>query len=282
MIKGSCMGTVDVYRITDKLDDSTLDAVAMRLEARGKHPRFIEMMNEYLTVMRIDSAASVLDLGCGTGVVSRAIARRKGFAGRVTGIDRSPYLTMAATRFAAAEGIGKVVEFRTGDSQSLNLPGSAFDAVVAHTLISHVEDPRAALKEIARIVKPGGMVGIFDGDYASLTYGGAEDPAKAKAMDEAIINAMVTNPRVMRDMPGLLREADLVLEASFAYVVADIGKADFFAPGLQSMLRLLPTAGAMSEGEARAWVDAMMRRSDEGIYFGATNFYSYVATRRPA
>jgi len=93
---------------------------------------------------------------------------------------------------------------------------------------------------------------------------------------------MVTNPRVMREMPRLLREAELVLEASFAHVVADIGKADFFAPGLQSMLRLLPTAGAMSESEARAWVDAMMRRSDEGIYFGATNFYSYVATRRAA
>jgi SAM-dependent methyltransferase len=275
------MGTVDVYRITNKLDDSTLDAVAMRLEARGKHPRFIAMMNEYLTAMRIDSAATVLDLGCGTGVVSRAIVKRKGFAGRVTGIDRSPYLTMAATRLAAAEGIGNVVEFCSGDSHSLNLPGSEFDAVVAHTLISHVEDPRAALREVARIVKPGGKVGIFDGDYATLTYGGAEDPAKAKAMDEAIINAMVTNPRVMRDMPELLREADLVLEASFAHVVADIGKADFFAPGLQSMLRLLPTAGAMSESEARAWVDAMMRRSDAGIYFGATNFYSYVAMRAP-
>jgi ubiquinone/menaquinone biosynthesis C-methylase UbiE len=273
------MATVDVYRITDQLDDPTLAAVAARLEARGKHPRFIEMMHEYLEAMGIDSAASVLDLGCGTGVASRAIAHRKGFAGRVTGIDRSPYLTAAAKRFATDEGVTGRVEFRTGDSQSLKLPDAAFDAVVAHTLISHVEDPRAVMREIARIVRPGGRIGIFDGDYASLTYG-TDDPAQGKATDELIVNALVTNPRVMREMPQLLKDAGLVLEAAFAHVVADIGKADFFAPGLQSLLRVLPRSGAMSESEARGWVNAMLRRSEEGTYFGASNFYSYVAKRR--
>ncbi len=52
------MGTVDVYRITDELDHPTLDVLATRLEARGKHPRFIEMMQQYLGAMRIDSAAT--------------------------------------------------------------------------------------------------------------------------------------------------------------------------------------------------------------------------------
>ena len=273
------MATVDVYRITDQLDDPTLDAVAARLEARGKHPRFIAMMQEYLGAMEIDSAATVLDLGCGTGVASRGIAQRKAFAGRVTGIDRSAYLTAAAKRFAVEEGVENVVEFRTGDSQSLSLPDAAFDAVIAHTLISHVEDPVAVMREMARIVKPGGRIGIFDGDYASLTYG-TTDPGKGKATDEMIINALVTNPRVMREMPGLLKGAGLVLEASFAHVVADIGRADFFAPGLQSLVRVLPKSGAMSASEARAWVNAMLKQSDEGTYFGATNFYSYVARPR--
>jgi len=81
------MGTVDVYRITDELDDATLDVLVTRLEVRGKHPRFGQMMREYFDAMAIDSAGSVLDLGCGTGVASRAIARRAGFSGRVTGID---------------------------------------------------------------------------------------------------------------------------------------------------------------------------------------------------
>jgi SAM-dependent methyltransferase len=272
------MAIVDPYRITNQLDDPTLDALVTRLEARGKHPRFIEMMQQYLDAMDIDAAASVIDLGCGTGVAARTIARRRGFAGRVTGIDRSPYLAATATRLARTEGSGGKVEFVSGDSHSLNLPDAAFDAVVAHTLITHVENQVEVMREIARIVKPGGKVAIFDGDYATLTFGSA-DPATAKATDEMIIDALITNPRAVRGMPRLLREVGLVLTASFANVVADIGKADFFAPGVQSLVKLLPKSGAMTEAEAQALVDAVMKQSDEGTYFAATNFYSFVATR---
>jgi ubiquinone/menaquinone biosynthesis C-methylase UbiE len=273
------MGTVDVYRITDRLDDPTLEVLVTRLESRGKHQRFTAMMHEYFDAMNIDSARAVLDLGCGTGVAARAIARRKGFTGRITGIDVSPYLIAAAKRLAEGKGVAGAVEFRTGDSRTLNLPEASFDAVVAHTLVSHVQDPLTVLREIVRIVKPGGTVGIFDGDYASLTFG-SDDPAKGKADDETIINAIVTNPRVMRQMPQLLREAGLELDASFSYVVADIGKADFWAPAIQSFLRLLPKAGAMTERGAQAWADDMLKRSDQGVFFGASNYYSYVARRR--
>ena len=271
--------TLDMYGITDKLDDTTLGILVARLESRGKHPRFTAMMNEYFAAMRIQSAKTVLDLGCGTGVAARAIAIQEGFAGHVTGVDVSPYLTAAAEDLATKEGIANTVTFRTGDSQRLDLPDSSFDAVVAHTLISHVPDPFTVLKEIVRVVKPGGTVGIFDGDYASMSFG-SDDPEKGKADDEMIIKAIVTNSRVMRQMPQLLHEAGLALTTSFSYVIADIGKADFWESAIQSFVRLLPKAGAMSEIEARAWADTMFNRSAHGVFFGACNYYSFVATRR--
>ena len=70
------MKTIDVYRSTNELDDATLDVMVTRLESRGKHPRFVEMMRDYLDAMEIDSADSVLDLGGGTGVAARAIQAR--------------------------------------------------------------------------------------------------------------------------------------------------------------------------------------------------------------
>lgn len=273
------MTTADVYRITDQLDDVTLAALVTRLEARGKHPRFAAMMNDYFSTMRIYTASRVLDLGCGTGVAARAVASAPSFSGRVTGIDVSPYLVEEARRLAAHEGLGEKVVFHVGDSQQLGLPDQSFDAGIAHTLVSHVPDPLAVLKELRRVVRPGGLIGIFDGDYASLTFG-ASDPARGKADDETIINAIVTNSRVMRQMPQLLRDAGLDLTASHAYIVADIGKADFWAPAIQSFVRILPKAGAMSDTAARMWVDAMVKRSEEGIFFGASNYYGFVATRR--
>jgi SAM-dependent methyltransferase len=272
------MQSSDPYAVTNKLDDSLLQVVATRLEARGKHPVFEKMLHDYLDAMQIDRAETVLDMGCGTGVAARAIARRPGFSGRVLGIDLSPALAQKAAQLAADEGLGGRVEFRPGDSRKLDIADAGFDAVVAHTLLSHVDDPLAVVKEAARIVRPAGTVGIFDGDYASVTFGHA-DPAKGKANDEAVIGGVVTSPRVMRQMPRLLRAAGLQLVASFPYVLAEVGKADFWIPAIESCRRLLPKSGAMSEQGANAWADSLLGDSAAGIFFGASNYYGYVARR---
>jgi ubiquinone/menaquinone biosynthesis C-methylase UbiE len=273
------MKSIDPYAVTDRLDDSLLQVIVTRLEARGKHPQFERMLRDYLDAMQIDTAKTVLDIGCGTGVAARAIARRRGFSGRVLGIDLSPALAQTATQLAAAEGLNNRVEFRPGDSRKLDLADGAFDAVVAHTLLSHVDDPLAVVREAVRLVRPGGMIGIFDGDYASMTFGHA-DPAQGKAYDDAIVSAIVTSPRVMRQMPRLLQAAGLQLVASFPYILAEVGKADFWVPAIESLRRLAPKSGAMTEQEANIWADGLCTDSVDGVFFGASNFYGYVA-RRP-
>ena len=269
----------DPYAVTDKLDDSLLQVIVTRLETRGKHPSFERMLNEYLDAMQIDTAETVLDIGCGTGVAARAIARRPGFTGRVLGIDLSEALARTATQLAVGEGLDDRTEFRAGDSRELELADGAFDAMVAHTLLSHVDDPMVVIREAARLVRPGGMIGIFDGDYASMTFGHA-DPAKGKAYDNAVVSGVVTSPRVMRQMPRLLKAAGLQLVASFPYVLAEVGQADFWAPAIESFRRLLPKSGVMTEQETDACAEGLRSDSVEGIFFGASNFYGYVA-RRP-
>jgi ubiquinone/menaquinone biosynthesis C-methylase UbiE len=99
------MSTMDVFGMTDKLDETMLDVMVTRLEVRGRHPVFSKMLQDYLEAMAIDSATTVLDMGCGTGVAARAIALWAGFSGKVVGIDLSAYLTAAATRLAAEAGV---------------------------------------------------------------------------------------------------------------------------------------------------------------------------------
>lgn len=273
------MDTNDVYGMTDKLEDTVLDAIATRLEVRGKHPFFMGALKEYLNIMQISSAKTVLDIGCGTGVATRVIAQTPGFSGKVTGIDLSTYLIKAANNLAKEEGLEGIVEFQSGDSQQLDIPDKSYDAVVLHTLVSHVADPVAVINEAARIVKPGGMVGIFDGDYATMTFG-HEDLEQSKVFDDMISRALFTNPRIMRQMPRLIPDSGLDLVASFPYAIADIGKADFFMGAIESFRKLLPKAGVMSVEMAATWADMQMKDSDDGIFFGASNFYSYVAQRR--
>lgn len=271
------MATIDVYRVTDKLDQGTIDVLVARLEARARHPRFAQILSEYLDAMAIDQAGLVLELGCGTGVVARTIAQRTGFSGKVIGVDRSAQLASAATQLAKECNLQDKTTFSSGDSQRLDFADGTFDAVVAHTLLSHVESPRAVLTEAARVLKPRGRLAVFDGDYASLTFGG--DDSLGKADDETIINAIVTNPRVMRQLPEFLTEAGFLLDVASPHVIADIGRADFWEPMLTSLLRLLPTAGAMTEDAASQWVARMRQRSDQGNFFGASNYYTYIATK---
>jgi ubiquinone/menaquinone biosynthesis C-methylase UbiE len=269
----------DPYSMTDQLDGAMLQVIVDRLEARGRHPVFEEMLQKYLTAMNIDSAKTVLDLGCGTGVAARSIARRAGFVGRVTGIDLGPGLIDVARRLSQDEGLGAKIDYRVGDTRSLDVADASFDALVAHTLLSHVADPAATIREAARVVRPGGMLGLCDGDFASLNFA-TPDVEAGKSADEKIIAAIFTNARVMRQMPRLLRATGLELVSFHPFVIADAGAADFWAPAINSFRKLAPQGGTMSASEAEAWADAQMQYSAAGEFFAACNHYAYVA-RKP-
>jgi ubiquinone/menaquinone biosynthesis C-methylase UbiE len=270
---------LDPFRITDKLEDALLDVMVSRLEVRGNHWFFQKVLGEYLDAMDIDSASTVLDIGCGTGVAARTIARRANFSGRVTGIDLSPYLVEAAKRLADEEGLGDLVEFRSRDTRDLDIPDGRFDAVVAHTLVSHVKEALTVLKEAGRLVKPGGLIAVFDGDYASMTFA-LDDPVQSKRHDEALIKAVVTSPRVMQQMPRIIQQAGLEMVRTFPYIMAEVGKGNFWLSAIDSFEKLAPKSGAMTEAEATSWANALHEAADKGVFFGASNYYTYIA-RRP-
>lgn len=90
---------------------------------------------------------------------------------------------------------------------------------------------------------------------------------------------MVTSPRVMRQMPRLLKAAGLQFVASLPYVLAEVGTADFWAPAIESFRRLVPKSGVMTEQESDAWAEGLRLDSIAGVFFGASNYYGYVAQR---
>ena len=113
----------DAMQFVNEQDAATLERFIERLEFRGKDPTFVAYREAYLKLIDLPRAAAVLDLGCGTGVVTRAIAARDGFAGTVTGVDQSPEFIAAAERLAADDGVGDRVEFVVGDAHELDVAG---------------------------------------------------------------------------------------------------------------------------------------------------------------
>ena len=268
----------DAMEFMNEQDEATLQRFVERLEFRGRDPKFIAYRDAYLARMGLDPAAHVLDLGCGTGVVTRALAGREGFVGRVTGIEQSPAFVEVAQRLADDEGVGERTEFRVGDAHALDVANASVDAVVAHTTMSHVTDPRKVLKEAARVLRAGGAFAAFDGDYASWTFG-YSDHAVAKEMEDALLAAVVSKPRVMRDMPRLLRDAGLRLVDVDAHVYADVGRSAFFLGAAESYAPLVARSGLVAAERVDAWLAELRSASEDGVFFAACNYYAYIATR---
>jgi SAM-dependent methyltransferase len=275
------MGTRDAMEFINEQDEATLARFVERLEFRGADPTFIGYRDAYLDAMDLPRDAVVVELGCGTGVVARAVAAREGFSGRVIGIDQSPALIEAARRLAADEGVADRVEFMVGDAQAPGLPDASADAVIAHTLFSHVTDPAAVLAEAGRMLRPSGLVAVFDGDYSSWTWA-CSDPELALQMEDALRAVLASKPRVMRDLPGLLPGAGLTLAGSQAHVHAEIGQGRFFLSFVDAYAPLVLQAQILPRERVERWAAEQREAQERGTFFAACNYYAYLARRGTA
>lgn len=109
---------------------------------------------------------SVLDIGCGPGSITIDLAQK---VGSVIGVDQSEAAVTAASKLASDRGADNV-EFRIGDVMDLDFPDDSFDVVHAHQVLQHLSDPVGALKEMARVCKPGGIIAVRDADYSGFTW----------------------------------------------------------------------------------------------------------------
>ncbi|MEV0802702.1 methyltransferase domain-containing protein [Kribbella sp. NPDC050281] len=266
----------DAMQFVNEQDAATVERFIERLELRGKDPTFVAYREAYLDAMDLPPTASILEVGCGTGVVSRAIASRDGFAGSVTGVDQSQDFIAVAQTLAANEGVGDRVQFAVGDAHKLDLPTAGFDAAIAHTLVSHVRDPLAVLKEMARVVRPDGIVALFDGDYASLTFDCA-DPALGKAVEAALEAMIMSSARVMRELPRLLPKAGLRLLVTQANVYAETGSSTFMLNLAETYAPLIAVQGLLPAAQVDEWLAHQRRSAADGTFFAACNYYAYLA-----
>ena len=89
--------------------------------------------------------------------------------GKVTGLDRSPDMIGQATALAAERGVQNV-EFVAGNIYDLDFEDETFDVVHAHQVLQHLTDPVAALREMRRVAKPGGIVAVRDADFHGMSW----------------------------------------------------------------------------------------------------------------
>ncbi len=150
----------------------------------------------------------LLDVGCGPGSITLDLAELVA-PGRVLGLDAAASVVETA-RAAAAERGDTTTRFEVGDVDALEVPDASYDVVFAHQVLQHLSDPVAALREMARVTRPGGLVAVRDADYA--TFGWYPERAgmtRWLAVYRAVARANGAEPDAGRRLPSWARAAGL-------------------------------------------------------------------------
>lgn len=143
-------------RYTHGHQESVVNAHATRTIANSA-----AYLESYLT-----SGVNLLDVGCGPGSITAEFADRVGTAGSVLGIDNGTEV-IALARESHADS---AATFEVMDLYALPIDDDTYDIVHAHQVLQHVSDPVAALREMHRVAKPGGIIAVRDADYAGMHW----------------------------------------------------------------------------------------------------------------
>ncbi|WP_373046991.1 class I SAM-dependent methyltransferase [Vulgatibacter sp.] len=130
---------------------------------------FLHLVGDRLGLRR---AKHVLDVGCGVGHWGRVLAPILAADARVTGIDREPRWVAEAAARAEALGLGGRFRYQQGDAAALPFADGTFDLVTCQTVLIHLNDPRQALREMLRVLRPGGTLFVTEpNNFANCAIG---------------------------------------------------------------------------------------------------------------
>jgi SAM-dependent methyltransferase len=232
------------------MNESTLQAqieAAKAYEALFVPALFGQWATKLLDAAQIQAGQRVLDVACGTGVLARTAIARLGSGGQVAGIDPNPGMV------AVAKQLEPRVDWRVGVAELLPFPNNSFDIVASQFGLMFFTDQRQALREMMRVLAPGGhlVVAVWD----------ALDNIPAYAAEVALLERVVGQPAAealsapfvlgrSEDLDSLFREAGL----TSVDITTHPGKAQF------------PNIHTLVEADLRGWLPIMgVNLSEEQI-----------------
>jgi ubiquinone/menaquinone biosynthesis C-methylase UbiE len=200
----------------------------------------------------------LLDCGCGPGSITAGLARLV-TPGQVIGVDISPREIERAGILAAGQGVTNV-QFELGSAYELPFEEGEFDAVYSNALLDHLRDPVAALSEMRRVVRPGGVVGVRTADRDGYLWA-PSCPGMTKCTEwvERLKELQGVNVRLGKHLRALFRQAGLVrIHASASYDSYGTAESvqtfakDFAATLVGNRRRAIIEAGLADQSEIEA------------------------------
>ncbi len=238
-------------------------------------PFFAECKRESYELLGALPGRRVLEVGCGLGDDAATMAKLVSPAGAVVAIDGSQAMIEAAReRHGDVAGLALDV----ADAAHMPFDDASFDACRIDRVLQHIAEPTAAVLEMVRVLRPGGVLVAYDNDWETLTVDSAD-----RQTTRAVLNAWCD-----RFPSGWIgrRLAPLFVQAGLADVVVhpktlvlrELDVADKIYCFFSTAERLVE-AGAISRSEADRWSDTLRTAEAEGRFFSSYTGFLVSGTR---
>jgi SAM-dependent methyltransferase len=258
--------------------EEAIQAMVGVLDVQEQQPAVVRLRDWARSMALPAPGQTVVDIGAGTGSETQRLAIAVGPEGRAVGIEPHAELRTEAVRRAAAAG--STAEFMPGDALSLPLPDASVDVVRSERVFQHLADPQLAAREVARVLRPGGVAVILDTDWGTMLAHPA-DAAVLRRYTDAF-QSTVANPFSGRQLRGWLTRAGLEVEedvgsAALVLTAEHIRGQGFVGAGANFAV----SAGALSQDEADALVSGLAEAAAAGEAFVAVTMFAVVARKPP-
>ncbi len=220
------------------------------------------------------AGAHILDVGCGLGHEVLRLAALVDGGGEVVGIDTSEDFIGEAVRRGSGRNLP--FSFQTRDIRSLQFEDDTFDLVRAERVLLYVKEVQQAVCEMARVLRRGGYVAVFDFDYEAFFIDSNCDRLTRRI--EKLLSTDPLNPVIGRQIPELLRKAGLSVETIEPFTIT---------PSLEMVERIYSGAiergirdGSLTQDEMKDWWADQRSLHTAGQFYHANPGYIVIARKQ--
>jgi ubiquinone/menaquinone biosynthesis C-methylase UbiE len=262
-------GKTDLYAKGKKASPEMAIHLADLLERLGQHPSQVQIRHEFVRRIGIQKGDRVLDVGSGTGVLTREIPSLIGEMGHVIGVDPNYRLVETARKLAKEKGLSGKVSFCMGEGEVINFSAdNAYHVTVSSQLFSHVADPGQILYEMIRVTKPGGKIAILDYDLSTYSTSHPDGETTAQIL-RYLLQDYLINPAGIRTLPPLFAELGLEKIEMGGWVHLERESEGPITLFLQEVSGMAVQKGLLSASAAAGWREEQVKQASAGGYYGA-------------